>query len=395
MKTFDKIRAFSAAAVIASLCMTCPAFAEVNSAEGKPVQISPAYNPDSGESPAPVENAGQSADPFSAYPYGTGLVAYLTEYWEENGYPDYVSYAGQLGIASYDVNTQTESVYGLWTIGVVNATEEQKQEIISLVSSDYHVKFEEANHSYAYRAEQAEKIRQSYPYAVAELSEASENIYVYNDGYTDEEWSKIVSAYEGGIVINGGDYLDQSAGVPEIGQLEGDNPLDGVMKSTNAPSNGDTAPDEYGVDGAAPTVGINAYNGEGGGVSAENIRAEAPVGAGFPADAEIGEGDKAMVTENKLTGGNQEATMLPVTQKKANPIYMWIFICGSAIIIAAAAAFVILRKAKKNALVTTAGNTVTEGAAPTKAEIVKAVRESEIHPDKDDFRKIMEKIEKE
>lgn len=422
MKKLDKIRAFAAAAAIASLCMTCPAFAEVNSAEGslvqittanagveaeegkpvmtapaftgadiaegKPVQISPAYNPDSGESPTPVENAGQSY--YSTLPYGTGSVENITQYWTENGYPDYVSYAAKTGFASYEPSTQTETVYNIWTVGLVGAGEAQKQEILSLVSSKYQVIFEEAEHSYAFREETAEKIMKSYPNAVAELSEASENIYLYNNGYTDEEWQKIIEGYENGIVVNGGSYdiLDGSVGVPEIGvgapeigELDGSNPPDVAMKSTNAPTDA-AAYEGEGVDGA-PTVGISQYSQKSEEDGAMNTVAAAVTGADADKAAAVG------------TNAMQEASMIPMTVKKADPIYMWIFICGTAIIIAAVSAFVIIRRAKKNAAVTDTGKTVTLGSAPTKAEIVKAVRESEIEPDEEDFRKIMDKIEKE
>lgn len=390
MKKLDKIRAFAAAAAIASLCMTCPAFAEVNSAEGKPVQISPAYNPDSGESPAPVENAGQSY--YSTLPYGTGSVENITQYWTENGYPDYVSYAAKTGFASYEPSTQTETVYNIWTVGLVGAGEAQKQEILSLVSSKYQVIFEEAEHSYAFREETAEKIMKSYPNAVAELSEASENIYLYNNGYTDEEWQKIIEGYENGIVVNGGSYdiLDGSVGVPEIGvgapeigELDGSNPPDVAMKSTNAPTD-NAAYEGEGVDGApAPTVGINQYSQKSEEDGVMNTVAAAVTGADADKAAAVG------------TNAMQEASMIPMTVKKADPIYMWIFICGTAIIIAAVSAFVIIRRAKKNTAVTDTGKTVTLGSAPTKAEIVKAVRESEIEPDEEDFRKIMDKIERE
>ena len=401
MKRLYKTNIFTCAALTAALCLSAAAYAEggdqIMTAEEPqiaPIAVSPAYNPDTDSLPQ-LNDSVKSADPFADSPMGTGTVKNLQEYWEKNGYPDYVSYAGQLGLASYDPNTQTESVYGLWTVGVVNATEEQKQEIISLVSSEYHVKLEEANYSYAYRAERAEKICQSYPKAKAELSEASENIYIYNNGYTDEEWLEIVKAYEDGVVINGGVYYDESfVGVPELG-AEGIG--EAVPSNEIAPAKSNEINEKSDIDeiksadaaaptanNGAPTVGIDGSNGA------------APEGGLITAlpGAAVDDGDE-LSEEGGLTGGNKTAAMLPAVQKKADPIYMWIFISAVSVLTAASAAFIILRRAKKNAqAVTSAGSIVTLSPNPTKAEIVKAIKDSQAEPDDDTFRKIMEEINK-
>ena len=110
--------------------------------------------------------------------------------------------------------------------------------------------------------------------------------------------------------------------------------------------------------------------------------------------AAVDDGDE-LSEEGGLTGGNKTAAMLPAVQKKADPIYMWIFISAVSVLTAASAAFIILRRAKKNAqAVTSAGSIVTLSPNPTKAEIVKAIKDSQAEPDDDTFRKIMEEINK-
>ncbi len=431
MKKFGKINIFACAALTAALCMSSAVLAageqdieEVYPAEeaaqvseaSEPmpaenaVAVSPPYNPDTDSLPQTNSNASsnsRSDNPFEGLPMGTGNVEDLYKYWETNGYPDYVSYAGEFGVASYNAETQTETVYNQWTIGVVNITEAQKQEILSLVSSDYYVSFKAANYSHAYREEKAEEIKQRYPYAITELSEASENIYVYNNGYTEADWMEMAKAFEEGIVINGGDYstADQGAGIPEIGILEEEG--EEIIPATKAPSEGiDGAAPTAGNDSAAPSDGTAPKVNEGDEIAIMSIEDNGetpapPIGGDVDAapavnDKNGGTGGNAEIApeagEANGYSGNQEAAMLPAVQKKADPIYMWIFISGVSIIAVATAAFVILHRAKKNALVTTAGNTVSLSSNPTKAEIVNALKNSETKPNDSSFQKIMEKI---
>lgn len=410
MKKQNKTNIFTCAAVAAALCLSASAYAQadtdlviteepqhaaVDFAE-KPIS-SPPYNPDTDSLPQRNDSV-QGSQPFRNLPTGTGEVEDLYKYWETNGYPDYVSYAAEIGMANYEPATGTETVYRQWTIGTVNATEEQKREIISLASPDYYIDFEDARYSHAYRKEMAEKICQSYPKAIAELSDGSETIYIYNDaydGYTDEEWADIVKAYANGIVVDGGVYdRDMGMGVPEIGDEE-IAPALGVDNA--APTDGiginDIAVDSR-EDGMAPSTKsagtVSEASSIGGDVdAAPHVNASNNYSGGDAETPVMNEGD-----HNGASGGNQDMAMLPAVQKKADPIYMWIFISAVSVITAATAAFVILRKAKKNAMVTTAGNTVAVSSSPTKAEIVKAVRDSGTEPDDNAFKKIMEEINK-
>ncbi|MCM1299864.1 MAG: hypothetical protein NC203_12290 [Firmicutes bacterium] len=423
MKKLDKLNIFACAALTAALCMSNAAFAEGDIEEvfpdetaapltaGEParndtappvndIAVSPPYDPNTDSLPEPNVSA-QGGGLFEGLPKGRGNVENLCEYWETNGYPDYVSYAAEFGVASYDAATQTETVYRSWTIGAVNITEEQKQEILSLVSSDYSVSFEAARYSHAYRKERADKITQSYPNVIAELSEASESIYIYNNGYSEQEWADIVKAYEDGTVVNGGDYgLDTDIGVPEIGIAEWGEEIAPV---TAAPTVGI---DAVGIDAAGNNGGTPAENGfdgaSGGDIAIASVEDNlkqapaAPIGGDVDAAPPVnGEGAPALNEGDAdgASGGNQEMAMLPAAQKKASPIYMWIFICAAGIITAATAAFVILHRAKKNAAVTTAGSIAALSPNPTKAEIIKAVKDSEIRPDDGSFQKIMDKID--
>lgn len=69
---------------------------------------------------------------------GRGEIADILQYWEENGYPDDVSYAFEAGGEVAEDGT----VYAWWEIGLVDADEARKQEILDLVSPDCLVEFQ-------------------------------------------------------------------------------------------------------------------------------------------------------------------------------------------------------------------------------------------------------------
>jgi len=74
---------------------------------------------------------------------GQGTLENPEEYWEENGYPDNISFAFEGGSMLEDgVN------YAFWIIGIVNANETDKQVIIDLLAPTCLITFEDSLYSY-------------------------------------------------------------------------------------------------------------------------------------------------------------------------------------------------------------------------------------------------------
>lgn len=78
---------------------------------------------------------------------GTGDVVDIQTYWEENGYPESLSYIHQWG-----AEMATDDIKWLyWEIGVVDLDEQTKQEIIALASDTCWITFYDATFTYAQR----------------------------------------------------------------------------------------------------------------------------------------------------------------------------------------------------------------------------------------------------
>ncbi len=78
---------------------------------------------------------------------GRGTVENATEYWETNGYPDYVSYAFEAGGRMLDdVNSVS-----YWEIGLVDGDDGIKEEVLDLLDSTCLVTFIDCTYSYAQR----------------------------------------------------------------------------------------------------------------------------------------------------------------------------------------------------------------------------------------------------
>ena len=131
------------------------------------IMISPPYDPDSGELPPA---SGEPREMFADYDKGEGDIEDIMEYWETNGYPEYVSFICDQGVATYDVATQTETVYHLWEIGIADISEEKKEEIKALVSSEQHLFFTPCTYNLEERRGVKAKIEREYPIAEVSLS---------------------------------------------------------------------------------------------------------------------------------------------------------------------------------------------------------------------------------
>lgn len=84
---------------------------------------------------------------------GRGQVEDLYQYWEENGYPDYVSYAYAAG---GEVRDGVSCTY--WEIGLVDAGEEQRQEVLDLVSPAGLVTFYSCSYTHRQKVDAYERL---------------------------------------------------------------------------------------------------------------------------------------------------------------------------------------------------------------------------------------------
>lgn len=91
--------------------------------------------------------AENTAPPLSEGAAGSGELEDILTYWEENGYPSNVSFAYEAGGEVLDDGTHLR----WWEIGMVDADESQRQEILKLVAPACRVTFADCNYSYAER----------------------------------------------------------------------------------------------------------------------------------------------------------------------------------------------------------------------------------------------------
>lgn len=105
-------------------------------------EAEPAEPVDNSSIDAPVDEAACREEtpgpytPAQLFP-GRGEITDILQYWEDNGYPDRVSYAFEAG----GEVTDDGAIYTYWEIGLVDADETQKQEILDLVAPSCLVEF--------------------------------------------------------------------------------------------------------------------------------------------------------------------------------------------------------------------------------------------------------------
>lgn len=130
----------------------------------------PQYN-DKGPLPAPVTDGEAPADEdtyeeqpnYSDAPHladgeaGRGSIEAPDKYWGENGYPDDISFAYEAG---GEVLSDDTTVLW-WVIGIVNADDNRKQEIIDMFSPNCIITFMDSKYSYNQREAAYNEIRAS------------------------------------------------------------------------------------------------------------------------------------------------------------------------------------------------------------------------------------------
>lgn len=201
----------------------------------------------SGEESAYREETPSPTAPPQRQP-GRGEIDDIYAYWEKNGYPDYVSYA----FAAGGEMTADGTICTYWEIGLVDAGETQKQEILSLVSPDCLVEFKNCLFTHAQK--------QTAYDALTELAETDKNIleviFIRND---DSVWVAVPEE----LTKEYAKYLIRDLGLgavvsvtdeDSINAVTTDSFLDGAIAASGDP--GIAAPG--GAAGIVPEVGAGA-----------------------------------------------------------------------------------------------------------------------------------------
>lgn len=153
-----KKRIFCLAALTA-LSLTIPALAAVENLPAvKPENAAVSHAPEAAPQPVvdvPVDESTYTEEPVTVHippkrQPGRGDVEDLEAYFEENGYPDHLSFVFEEGGEMGEDGT----IYTYWLVGIVDITEEQEQAILDLAAPTCLVTFENAlfNHEEKVRA---------------------------------------------------------------------------------------------------------------------------------------------------------------------------------------------------------------------------------------------------
>lgn len=366
------------------------------------IMISPPYDPDSGELPPA---SGEPREMFADYDKGDGDIEDIREYWETNGYPEYVSFICDQGVATYDVATQTETVYHLWEIGIADISEEKKEEIKALVSSEQHLFFTPCTYNLEERRGVKAKIEREYPIAEVSLSKYGEEIEVIISGYPEDELegieADILSAFDGESGIIRVLKSVPTIGIPEIGVNPADteaptvdsspDPIvtEIVTEEENFGSGSEILPEQTAIASAAD----NIYGAEDAPLDTPPINDNLPdMDADKKADIEKSNNPEVSGAISEI---GAVAAMINNESQRSGEESLWIWICAVAAATAAITAAVILGRKRIRTVSLADGGEVSEGGKTTKAEVVKAVAESEAEPSEKVFGDIIERINRE
>lgn len=113
-----------------------------------------AYEPNKSMADAPVDEDTYAEEPqapsapnLAAGEVGRGSIVSIDQYWQQQGYPDKVSFAHQAGGEVLDNGT----VVSWWEIGVVGGDEQTKQAILDRMDTSCRVTFINAQYSFSQR----------------------------------------------------------------------------------------------------------------------------------------------------------------------------------------------------------------------------------------------------
>jgi len=131
---------------------------------------------------------------------GRGSVDVPDKYWATNGYPEYISFAYEAGGEVLDDGT----FIAYWEIGIVDADEDAKQEVIDLLSPNCRITFRDCGYSYNQRETAYNEIRAMDDEAVgAALMVLNSEVVMVEiaDGFEKEYAKKFIEQYGSFIVV--------------------------------------------------------------------------------------------------------------------------------------------------------------------------------------------------
>lgn len=167
---------------------------------------------------------------------GHGSIEAPDKYWTENGYPDDISFVQEAGGEALEDGTQVS----WWRIGIVNADESRKQEILDMFSPKCIITFVDCQYSYSQRETVCDEIRASGYEAVQAvgLSPYSEQVLVQvSDEYAKEYAAQFVKQYGSFVVVTNDLKAAQNAGPGGgTGNGQGAEPGGGMGNSTDKDS---------------------------------------------------------------------------------------------------------------------------------------------------------------
>jgi hypothetical protein len=141
---------------------------------------------------------------------GRGTVDAPDKYWAANGYPDNISFAYEAG----GERLESGALISYWEIGVVNADEAAKQEILGLLSPDCLVTFRDCTFSYKQREAAFNEIYASRDDVVRDVGMALNSEAVFADiaeGYEKEYAKKYIEEYGAFVVVTNSVHADDNA----------------------------------------------------------------------------------------------------------------------------------------------------------------------------------------
>lgn len=170
--------------------------------------------------PAQTENNTEYQPHSSNGEAGHGTIEDIYKYWEQNGYPEYVSYAYEAGGEVLDDDT----VVSFWEIGIVNSDDTMQQEILDLLSPTCFVTFFKCSHSHAERLKAYNSIMALNDTNIirVNIGENTESIFVIFDKNLTEEQqkeyaSKLIKEYGTFIVVSDDNMQNALTGVLDTG----------------------------------------------------------------------------------------------------------------------------------------------------------------------------------
>jgi len=131
---------------------------------------------------------------------GRGTIETPDKYWAENGYPDNISFAYEAGSETLEDGTSI----AYWEIGIINADEASKQEILALLSPNCRITFRDCKYSYREREAAFNEIYASRNDIVRNVQMAlnSEVVFVeIADGYEKEYARKYIEQYGSFVAV--------------------------------------------------------------------------------------------------------------------------------------------------------------------------------------------------